>query len=658
MQHYDSCDPMSMKQKGVNVTLNNYENKVLGGLFGKNIGGTLGAPYEGNTSVLHLHYYDPVPTESLPNDDFELQLVWLDMLKRKGVYIKPSDFVEHWQNHTAYYISEYFMGQRNMGLGLQPPVCGSFNNPWTIGMGSTIRSEIWAMIAPGMPDIAAAYAYMDASCDHTGEGVYGEMFIAAIESAAFVEDDPNKLIDVGLSYIPAECGIREVVEFVRNERQKGTSPYVLRNLICAYYSHVCDFTYVLANVGFAVLGFLYGESFGESLCNAVNCGYDTDCSGATLGALLGIRIGRDAIPEEWTAPIGSRVVVSELVPGIEFAPTVEGVTDEICALGQQIISDPETIRKHLYNWTGLSFLDTNNPIVVKMPSSQEIVLISDEKSRIVVDYVDGPFIGYGLEKELKLKIMGTGNEPLEIDLEMAVPNGWKASINNSGSSIYKLNLTRGETVCLPVKITAGENGSIGLRNNLSLAVSGISYEISLAGMKCWTVTGEIDTRNETAIAAVEFSGHLDIVSLDVVRKQLALDDLTGLTPHAGFVRYLQTDLYSPKESNIEIIANSIAPIKAFLNGQIIINKGHRSPGILPTWHLQNIDIHLLPRDMGFAKVTFHKGWNTVMLRLEGTNYPQDINFHLVRILSDRIEDAKWGDYRPEYEVTNTAWRSI
>jgi len=633
------------------MTLTDYKSKVLGGLFGKNIGGTLGAPYEGNTSYLHLHYYDPVPTESLPNDDFEIQLVWLDMLKKKGIYIKPFDFAEHWQQHTDYYISEYFMGQRNMGLGLMPPVSGSFNNPWTIGMGATIRAEIWAMIAPGLPDIAAAYAYMDASCDHTGEGMYGEMFIAAAESAAFFENDANKLIDIGLSYIPDDCGIRQVVEFVRSEHIKATPVYKLRNLICAYYSNVCDFTYVLANVGFAVLGLLYGESFGESLCNAVNCGYDTDCSGATLGALLGIRAGREAIPEEWTAPIGSKVVVSELVPGIDFAPTVEGVTDEMCALGEQILADPEAIRKHLYEWTGLSFLINKNEAVT-MPSAQEIVLASNDKLRAVVDYVDGPYIGYDKVKEIVLKITGKADAVQEIDVAVSVPDGWSAILNDFSHP----TLAKGQTACVSVLIKAGGNGSIGLRNDLGFAISGDTYDLSLAGMKCWTVTDIINAQDATVISSIESAGKVDSHTPGVARKQYALDDLTEFAPPAGYVRFLQTDLYSPEDCNIEILANSVAPIMAYMNGQIIIDKKHRSSGILPTWHLQNISIHLLPRDMGFAKLSIKKGWNTVLLRLEGADYPQNINFHLIRILTEKIADAGFSDYRPELKITNTYWK--
>src|SRR5690606_11811831 len=94
----------------------------------------------------------------------------------------------------------------NLRRGLIPPAAGAFNNPFANCMGSPIRSEIWAMAAPGLPEAAAYYAYQDASVDHAGgEGVYGEMFFASLESAIFFEKDRDRLIEIGLKHIPPDC---------------------------------------------------------------------------------------------------------------------------------------------------------------------------------------------------------------------------------------------------------------------------------------------------------------------------------------------------------------------------------------------------------------------------------------------------------------------
>ena len=68
------------------------------------------------------------------------------------------------------------------------------------------QSEIWACLAPGCPEVAARYAFLDAIVDHGGgESVYGEIFNAVLESAAFVQNDKWELLKLALSSIPADC---------------------------------------------------------------------------------------------------------------------------------------------------------------------------------------------------------------------------------------------------------------------------------------------------------------------------------------------------------------------------------------------------------------------------------------------------------------------
>jgi len=132
------------------------------------------------------------------------------------------------------------------------------------------------------------------------------MFWSAVESAAFVINDPEVLIDIGLSMIPISSHIARVIREAVRCYKDGLIWDEARESIVTIFGHhnACN---AMPNHGFTVIGWLYGKDYGDKICKAVNCGYDTDCTGATLGSLLGILQGASGIPQEWKNPIGDAI---------------------------------------------------------------------------------------------------------------------------------------------------------------------------------------------------------------------------------------------------------------------------------------------------------------------------------------------------------------
>ncbi|MBN1446162.1 MAG: ADP-ribosylglycohydrolase family protein [Candidatus Omnitrophica bacterium] len=310
-----------------------YYDRVYGCWFGKNIGGSIGIPVEGTKEFLSVPAAEP--SEILPNDDIDLQLVWLDILKKKGVKINSSDLAEGWLNNITYPCDEYGFAKVNLKLGLKPPVTGYYNNWFHNGMGAPIRSEIWACIAPGRPEVAAWYAWQDASVDHWEEGVYGEIFLAALESAAFYSRDLKTVIGTALSFIPGNSAIARVAKRVSSLHGEGMPLKECRDSLLIEFGHH-NFTDCVQNIGFIIAGLLYGEGdFLRTIVSAVNCGYDTDCTGATAGAIAGIMTGREKLLASGYASNG-KVVTGKGIRDIEAPETLSELTKDIMELGKKV----------------------------------------------------------------------------------------------------------------------------------------------------------------------------------------------------------------------------------------------------------------------------------------------------------------------------------
>ena len=242
-----------------------YAEKVLGGWLGKAIGGTLGAPCEGKKEILNLTFYDPVPAASVPNDDLDLQLVWVHALQTKGLNLTVNDLAEEWLAHITYPFDEYGVAVANLKKGLRPPISGSYNNFFSECMGAPIRSEIWGFISPAQPLAAMEYAFQDAVVDHAGDGVYGEVFLAVIESMAFVESRAGVLLEYGLAAIPPESRVAKAVRDTVSWFKQGLSWEETREQILFHHGRD-NFTDCPQNIAFIVLGWLCGGGDFEKSC--------------------------------------------------------------------------------------------------------------------------------------------------------------------------------------------------------------------------------------------------------------------------------------------------------------------------------------------------------------------------------------------------------
>lgn len=328
------------------IPFSDYRASVYGCWIGKNIGGTLGGPYECLREELNVKGFTTKPGEPLPNDDLDLQLAWLYNLERLGSQaIDAKALGEIWVNLITPYWNEYGIAKANMKRGLPPPLSGDYHNDWKNSNGAWIRTEIWACLAPACPDIAAKYALEDARVDHgAGEGTFAAIFVAAMQSAAFAVKDVRRCIEIALSTIPESSRVADSVREVFACYDKGMGFSETRKHILDRNSDIGDGWFEApSNVAYAVIGLLFGEGdFKKSLLYAVNCGDDTDCTAATVGATLGILYGDDGIPEDWKAYIGDKIITISVKAdgaGLKIPKTCSELSERIINEAPKLLLD-------------------------------------------------------------------------------------------------------------------------------------------------------------------------------------------------------------------------------------------------------------------------------------------------------------------------------
>lgn len=310
-----------------------FYNKVLGGWLGKCAGGILGAPIEGYKCFNEIPLTDELFETTFPNDDLDLQILWLDMVYKKGPKVRHADFTEHWHNHVDFPWNEYGIATRNMKLGLDNPDTGKHNNDyWNESMGSPIRSEIWGMLCAGNPALASFYARIDSQIDHNGFSDDAEAYLAACAALAFTKNDLRQILVDGLDFISSDCLTYQMVQRVM-DWYDTYSVEVVTGKIKSYYGDA-DFTSAPMNVAFTVLALLDSKGDFDKLIEALHFGHDSDCIVATAGAMIGIVRGADEIPELWKTRIGNHLVVSPEITGIDCPDTITSLTEKTCKVAQ------------------------------------------------------------------------------------------------------------------------------------------------------------------------------------------------------------------------------------------------------------------------------------------------------------------------------------
>ena len=249
-----------------------------------------------------------------PDDDIHYTMVGLGVLEDHGPDFTWDTVAEWWMAHipmrdlcTAE--TQAMMNYMSRTSRLQTPgvtksvatpeFCRRNQNPYREWIGAQIRADGWAFACAGNPELAAEFAYRDACWTHERNGIYGAMFFAAIQAAAFAISDPADLVSIGLSEIPEACRlaqtVRQTLEICDATSNWEAAMEQLETLTNLLSPPIMSPVHTINNAALCVLAMMYARIDSvNTITTAVMAGLDTDCNGATIGSIVGAAIGRRA----------------------------------------------------------------------------------------------------------------------------------------------------------------------------------------------------------------------------------------------------------------------------------------------------------------------------------------------------------------------------
>jgi ADP-ribosylglycohydrolase len=147
---------------------------------------------------------------------------------------------------------------------------------------------------------------VDARLSHVGNGIYGELWAAALVSAAFATTDAATALRTALAVVPPGSRLAESQRALLDLRAGGRSAVDALAWVAENLGHY-NWVHTVNNAALITTGLLWGNGFVDTVGLTISGGWDTDSTAATVGSVYGALHGRDAIPADLVGTTHVRV---------------------------------------------------------------------------------------------------------------------------------------------------------------------------------------------------------------------------------------------------------------------------------------------------------------------------------------------------------------
>jgi hypothetical protein len=303
------------------IKLQVLEDKIRGGWAGQMIGVTYGAPTE-------FQYLERlVPEEEMPpwrpdrvrgalqQDDLYVDITLAQVLDEHGLDATTEDFGAFFRDARYSLWHANLAARRALRRGVPATESGTPRyNVHANDIDFQIEADFIGLMTPGMPRSSNDLCQRAGRVMNHGDGIYGGMFISAMYAAAFFDNDPRRIVAAGLAALPPESPYARVIADVLAWSGEHPGDWVRvwelidenwnRREPCSQGALDTFNIDAKINGAYVALGLIYGDGdFSETIKIATRAGQDSDCNPASAAGILGVVLGYNGIPTEYTSGI-------------------------------------------------------------------------------------------------------------------------------------------------------------------------------------------------------------------------------------------------------------------------------------------------------------------------------------------------------------------
>lgn len=249
------------------------------------------------------------------DDDLNFAVLALRMAEQHGTGLTTEQVAQAWLDNLpgGRVFTAERVAYRNLLSGIEPPRTALVRNPFREWIGALIRADAYGWVLPGRLSEASRLAWVDARLSHTGAGIQGAMWAAALASAAVCAESVDDVLAAARTVVPQESSLAAAVALGEETGHGAAELADALDVLHAAYGHL-HWVHVLNNAATIAFALARGKGeFGTSVSAAVMAGWDTDSVGATVGGVVGALLGAEAMPRAWVAPLDNRLATS--LPG-------------------------------------------------------------------------------------------------------------------------------------------------------------------------------------------------------------------------------------------------------------------------------------------------------------------------------------------------------